>query len=182
MNEDEVEALIGESDSLLVFDKALDWVDLVLCIVGLIGLYMAGFIEDEAKRKIQYSLLSGVIAEFNQYEFSRVMRYKDCQNSLRVYSYIASYMGGSEKIMNINGAGDGVLVALLYDIIVNSYYRSNVLNFSKYKFIWLIYLSLAQVCKYVNRVSYQVLNQYLFRLTRGLSEREDSLEEFYWDR
>lgn len=52
-------------------------------------------------------------------------------------------MGGSEKIMNINGAGDGVLVALLYDIIVNSYYRSNVLNFSKYKFIWLIYLSLA---------------------------------------
>lgn len=52
MNEDEVEALIGESDSLLVFDKALDWVDLVLCIVGLIGLYMAGFIEDEAKRKI----------------------------------------------------------------------------------------------------------------------------------
>lgn len=182
MNEDEVEVLIGESDLLLVFDKVLDWVDLVLCIVGLIGLYMVGFIEDEVKCKIQYLLLLGVIVEFNQYEFSCVMCYKDCQNLLCVYLYIALYMGGLEKIMNINGVGDGVLVVLLYDIIVNSYYCSNVLNFSKYKFIWLIYLSLVQVCKYVNCVSYQVLNQYLFRLMCGLLECEDSLEEFYWDR
>lgn len=61
---------------------------------------------------------------------------------LCVYLYIVLYMGGLEKIMNINGVGDGVLVVLLYDIIVNSYYCSNVLNFSKYKFIWLIYLLL----------------------------------------
>ncbi len=33
------------------------------------------------------------------------MRHKDCQNPLRVYSHIAPYMGGPEKIMNTNGAG-----------------------------------------------------------------------------
>ena len=53
---------------------------------------------------------------------------------------------------------------------------------SKHKCKWLTYSSLAQVCKYANRVSYQVLNQHSPRLTRGLPEREDSLEEAYWDR
>ncbi len=182
MNEDEAEALTGESDPLLASDKALDWVDLVLCTAGPIGLYMAGFTEDEAKRKTQHPLLPGAIAEFNQYEFSRAMRHKDCQNPLRVYSHIAPYMGGPEKIMNTNGAGDGALAALLHDITANSYHRSNVPNSSKHKFTWLTYSSLAQVCKYANRVSYQVLNQHSPRLTRGLPEREDSLEESYWDR
>ncbi|SUX60351.1 inosine-guanosine kinase [Citrobacter amalonaticus] len=85
--------------------------------------------------------------------------------------------------MNTNGAGDGALAALLH-----RYYRptaitrSNVPNSSKHKFTWLTYSSLAQVCKYANRVSYQVLNQHSPRLTRGLPEREDSLEESYWDR
>ncbi len=174
MNEDEAEALTGESDPLLASDKALDWVDLVLCTAGPIGLYMAGFTEDEAKRKTQHPLLPGAIAEFNQYEFSRAMRHKDCQNPLRVYSHIAPYMGGPEKIMNTNGAGDGALAALLHDITANSYHRSNVPNSSKHKFTWLTYSSLAQVCKYANRVSYQVLNQHSPRLTRGLPEREDS--------
>ena len=146
------------------------------------GLYMAGFTEEESKRKTQHPLLPGAIAEFNQYEFSRAMRHKDCQNPLRVYSHIAPYMGGPEKIMNTNGAGDGALAALLHDITANSYHRSNVPNSSKHKFTWLTYSSLAQVCKYANRVSYQVLNQHSPRLTRGLPEREDSLEESYWDR
>ncbi|EIM4385596.1 inosine/guanosine kinase, partial [Salmonella enterica subsp. enterica serovar Senftenberg] len=106
----------------------------------------------------------------------------DCINPLRVYSHIAPYMGGPEKIMNTNGAGDGALAALLHDITANSYHRSNVPNSSKHKFTWLTYSSLAQVCKYANRVSYQVLNQHSPRLTRGLPEREDSLEESYWDR
>ena len=86
--------------------------------------------EDEAKRKTQHPLLPGAIAEFNQYEFSRAMRHKDCQNPLRVYSHIAPYMGGPEKIMNTNGAGDGALAALLHDITANSYHRSNVQNSS----------------------------------------------------
>ncbi|EHC94269.1 Inosine-guanosine kinase, partial [Salmonella enterica subsp. enterica serovar Rubislaw str. A4-653] len=91
MNEEEAEALTGENDPLLAADKALDWVDLVLCTAGPIGLYMAGFTEEEAKRKTQHPLLPGAIAEFNQYEFSRAMRHKDCINPLRVYSHIAPY-------------------------------------------------------------------------------------------
>lgn len=83
-------------------------------------------------------------------------------------------MGGPEKIMNTNGAGDGALAALLHDITANNYHRNNVPNSSKHKCKWLTYSSLAQVCKYANRVSYQVLNQHSPRLTRGLPEREDS--------
>lgn len=182
MNEEEGEALTGETDPLLAADKALDWVDLVLCTAGPVGLYMAGYTEESTKRITQHPLLPGVIAEFNQYEFSRAMRLKDCQQPLRIYSHIAPYMGGPEKIMNTNGAGDGALAALLHDITANNYHRSNVPNSSKHQHTWLTYSSLAQVCKYANRVSYQVLNQHSPRLTRGLPEREDSLEESYWDR
>lgn len=182
MNEEEGEALTGESDPLQASDKALDWVDLVLCTAGPAGLYMAGYTEETTKRNTQHPLLPGVIAEFNQYEFSRAKRLKDCQEPLRVYSHIAPYMGGPEKIMNTNGAGDGALAALLHDITANNYHRNNVPNSSKHQHNWLTYSSLAQVCKYANRVSYQVLNQHSPRLMRGLPEREDSLEEAYWDR
>ncbi|SUX60348.1 inosine-guanosine kinase [Citrobacter amalonaticus] len=52
MNEEEAEALTGENDPLLASDKALDWVDLVLCTAGPVGLYMAGFTEEEANAKL----------------------------------------------------------------------------------------------------------------------------------
>ncbi|MCU5771966.1 inosine/guanosine kinase [Erwiniaceae bacterium BAC15a-03b] len=182
MNEDEAQELTGFSDPLQAADKALDWVDLVLCTAGPNGLYMAGFTEDEGKRKTNHPLLPGVIPEFNLYEFSRAMRHQDCQQPLRIFSHIAPYMGGPEKIMNTNGAGDGALAALLHDITANNYHRSNVPNSSKHGRSYLTYSSLAQVCKYANRVSYQVLNQHSPRLTRGLPEREDSLEEAYWER
>lgn len=182
MNEDEAQELTGFSDPLQASDKALDWVDLVLCTAGPNGLYMAGFTEEEGKRKTNHPLLPGVIAEFNQYEFSRAMRRQDCQQPLRIFSHIAPYMGGPEKIMNTNGAGDGALAALLHDITANNYHRVNVPNSSKHGRSYLTYSSLAQVCKYANRVSYQVLNQHSPRLTRGLPEREDSLEEAYWER
>ena len=109
-------------------------------------------------------------------------RREHCENPLRVYSHIAPYMGGPEKIMNTNGAGDGALSALLHDIAANGYHRHNVPNSSKHVRSYLTYSSLAQVCKYANRVSYQVLNQHSPRLTRGLPGREDSLEESYWER
>jgi len=182
MNEDEAQALTGIGDPLLAADRALDWVDLVLCTAGPAGLYMAGFTEESAKRETQHPLLPGAIAEFNQYEFSRAMRYRECDRSLRIYSHIAPYMGGPEKIMNTNGAGDAALAALLHDIAANNYHRSTVPNSDKHALGWLTYSSLAQVCKYANRVSYQVLNQHAPRLTRGLPEREDSLEEAYWER
>ena len=182
MNEEEGLELTGYADPLQAADKALEWVDLVLCTAGPNGLYMAGYTEESAKRQTNHPLLPGAIPEFNQYEFSRAMRYQDCQQPLRIYSHIAPYMGGPEKIMNTNGAGDGALAALLHDITANSYHRNNVPNSSKHQRSYLTYSSLAQVCKYANRVSYQVLNQHSPRLTRELPEREDSLEEAYWDR
>lgn len=182
MNEDEGFALTGLKDPLMAADKALDWVDLVLCTAGPNGLFMASYTEDEFKRVTNHPLLPGAIAEFNQYEFSRAMRRECCQTPLKIYSHIAPYMGGPEKIMNTNGAGDGALSALLHDIAANGFHRSSVPNSSKHSRDYLTYSSLAQVCKYANRVSYQVLNQHSPRLTRGLPEREDSLEESYWER
>ncbi|MDI9765467.1 inosine/guanosine kinase [Pantoea dispersa] len=182
MNEEEAFALTGEADPLLASNMALGWVDLVLCTAGPTGLYMAGFTEEAFKRKTNHPLLPGAIAEFNQFEFSRAMRHQDCQQPLRIFSHIAPYMGGPEKIMNTNGAGDGALAALLHDITANNFHRQKVPNSSKHAREYLTYSSLAQVCKYANRVSYQVLNQHSPRLTRGLPEREDSLEESYWDR
>jgi inosine kinase len=182
MNEEEAEALTGLSDPLMASNMALDWVDLVLCTAGPNGLFMAGYTEEEGKRVTQHPLLPGAIPEFNQYEFSRAMRHQDCDQPLKIFSHIAPYMGGPEKIMNTNGAGDGALAAMLHDITANNYHRLNVPNSSKHGRNYLTYSSLAQVCKYANRVSYQVLNQHSPRLSRGLPEREDSLEESYWER
>ena len=79
MNEDEALELTGHADPLLASDAALEWVDLVLCTAGPAGLYMAGFTESDFKRQTTHPLLPGAIAEFNRYEFSRAMRFKDCQ-------------------------------------------------------------------------------------------------------
>lgn len=182
MNEDEACVLTGQTDPLKATDDVLQWVDLVLCTAGPAGLYIGGYIEDSCKRITNLPLLPGAIAEFNQYEFSRAMRYQDCQQPLKIFSHIAPYMGGPEKIMNTNGAGDGALAAVLHDISANNFHRLKVPNSEKHRQNYLTYSSLSQVCKYANRVSYQVLNQHSPRLSRGLPEREDSLEEAYWDR
>lgn len=182
MNEEEALELTGFNDPLLAADKVLDWVDLVLCTAGVDGLYMAGFTESAYKRETQHPLISGAIKQFNRYEFSRAMRKKDCQLPFRIYSHIEPYMGGPEKIMNTNGAGDGALSALLHDITANRFHRLNIPNSTKHSLPFLTYSSLAQVCKYANRVSYQVLIQHSPRLTRSLPEKEDSLEESYWER
>ncbi|OOF29089.1 inosine/guanosine kinase [Salinivibrio sp. IB872] len=182
MNEDEGEALTGESDPLLAADAALQWVDMVLCTAGPIGLYMAGYTEDKSKRQTTLPLLPGAIPEFNIYEFSRPMMKADCETPIKIYSHIAPYMGGPERIKNTNGAGDGALSALLHDMSANRYHRDNVPNSSKHQYPFMTYSSFSQVCKYANRVSYEVLAQHSPRLSRGLPEREDSLEEAYWER
>ncbi|MCP3697761.1 inosine/guanosine kinase [Aliivibrio sp. S4TY2] len=182
MNEEEGEALTGASDPLEAADKALEWVDLVLCTAGPVGLYMAGYTEDEAKRETSLPLLPGTIPEFNQFEFSRPAVKESCENPMKVYSHISPYMGGPEKIKNTNGAGDGALSALLHDMAANHYHRNNVPNSSKHQHSYLTYSSFSQVCKYSNRVSFEVLAQHSPRLSRGLPEREDSLEESYWER
>ncbi|KXI23121.1 inosine/guanosine kinase [Photobacterium sanguinicancri] len=182
MNEDEAEALTGESDPLVAADQTLEWVDLVLCTAGPIGLYTAGYTEDSAKRTTSLPLLPGEIAEFNRYEFSRPMLKDACEEPIKAYSHISPYMGGPERIKNTNGAGDGALSALLHDMSANRYHKENVPNSSKHQHSFLTYSSFSQVCLYSNRVSYEVLAQHSPRLSRGLPEREDSLEEAYWER
>lgn len=181
MNEEEAAALTGHDDPLLACNATLDWADLVLCTAGPVGLYMAGHVDDAIKRKTRYPLLPGAIPEFNRFEFSRAMRRSTCDDPIRVFAHIAPYMGGPSRIANTNGAGDGALAALLHDIAANKHHRGNVPNSSKHEREFLTYSSLAQVCRYANRVSYEVLAHDSPRLSRGLPEREDSLkEEAYW--
>lgn len=180
MNEDEGEALTGFSDPLLAADAALEWCDVVLCTAGAEGLYMAGYTDEKFKRETSGQLLPGAIAEFNRYEYSRPMRLADTTEPVKMYSHIAPYLGGPVEIKNTNGAGDGALSAILHDMLANSYHRDIVPNSDKHTANFLAYSSLSQLCKYANRVSYEVLAQHSPRLLKGLPEREDSLDEGYW--
>jgi inosine kinase len=181
MNEEEAEALTGSADPLVACDRALDFTDLVLCTAGATGLYLAGHTDDDVKRETRYPLLPGAIAEFNRYEFSRPMLRAKCVKPVKVFAHIAPYHGGPERIASTNGAGDAALSALLHDMSANRYHRASVPNSAKHAREFLTYSSMSQVCRYANRVSYQVLVQAAPRLTRGLPEREEGLEdEKYW--
>jgi inosine kinase len=183
MNDEEAEALTGESDPLLGCDRALDLCELVLCTAGPTGLYMAGHTDDAVKRETRYPLLPGAIAEFNRYEFSRPIRRADCERPLKVFAHIAPYHGGPDRITSTNGAGDAALAALLHDMAANRYHQGRVPASSKHVRPFLTYSSMSQVCRYANRVSYEVLVQSAPRLTRALPEREEGLdEEAYWAR
>ncbi|MBL8920380.1 MAG: hypothetical protein JNJ54_16050 [Myxococcaceae bacterium] len=181
MNEEEGEALTGLADPLLATERTLEWADLVLCTAGQTGLYLAGYTDDEVKRETRYPLLPGAIAEFNRYEFSRPIRRERCTKPVKVFAHIAPYHGGPERITSTNGAGDAALAALLHDMAANRYHRARVPNSSKHAREFLTYSSMSQVCRYANRVSYEVLVQAAPRLTRGLPEREEGLDdEKYW--
>jgi inosine kinase len=181
MNEDEGEALTGEANPLLACDRTLEWADLVLCTAGPTGLYLAGWTDDEVKRVTRYPLLPGAIPEFNRHEFSRPMAKSHCVKPIKVFAHIAPYHGGPERITSTNGAGDAALAALLHDMSANLYHRARVPNSAKHVRSFLTYSSMSQVCRYANRVSYEVLAQSSPRLTRGLPEREEGLnEEAYW--
>ena len=181
MNEEEGEALTGAADPLLACDRALDWADLVLCTAGPTGLYLAGYADDSVKRQTRYPLLPGAIPEFNRYEFSRPISRRRCEKPVKVYAHIAPYHGGPARITSTNGAGDAALAALLHDMSANAYHRARVPSSAKHARDFLTYSSMSQVCRYANRVSYEVLAHSSPRLTRGLPEREEGLdEEAYW--
>ena len=181
MNEEEGEALTGSADPLLACERALDWADLVLCTAGPTGLYLAGHTDDAVKRATRYPLLPGAIPEFNRYEFSRPMPRRLCNEPIKVFAHIAPYHGGPARITSANGAGDAALAALLHDMSANRYHRARVPTSAKHICDFLTYSSMSQVCRYANRVSYEVLAQSSPRLTRGLPEREAGLDdEAYW--
>lgn len=95
--------------------------DLVLCTAGVIT-GAGGYTEEANKRQIQHPLLPGHIAEFNRRVQPRHASRISEHLAARLFPHIAPYMGGLEKIMNTNGAGDGALSALLHDIAVNGYH------------------------------------------------------------
>lgn len=181
MNEEEAETLTGQIDPLLASKKALEVCDLVLLTAGAEGLYLSGYTDTLLKRETSNPLKTGSITDFNEFEFSRAMSKADCKAPEMVFSHIEPFMGGPEKIKNTNGAGDGALSALLHDMAANNYHQQFFPSSSKHICKALTYSSFAQVCKYANRVSFEMLSQHSPRLSKGLPEREDSLEEAYWE-
>jgi inosine kinase len=181
MNMDEANALTGISDPLMALENVLDWTDLTLLTVGAQGLYIGALVDDKHARRTEHELHTKSIVNYNQYEYSRAMKRSDCQNAIKIYSHINPFMGGPHVIRNTNGAGDGALSALLHDLSANRYHLKKVPNSPKHQANYLSYSSIAQICKYANRVSFEILSRNSPRLFRGLPEREESLEEAsYW--
>ncbi len=181
MNDQEALALTGTADPLLAAENALELADLALLTVGEHGLYLGGWVDEEHARKTTHKLHTKSIVDYNMYEFSRPMRRGDCVRPFKIYSHINPFLGGPRNIRNTNGAGDGALAALLHDMGARKYHQAKVPKSPKNLVSALTYSSLSQICKYANRVSYEVLAQNSPRLMRGLPEREDSLQEAYWD-
>lgn len=181
MNMDEARALTGIDDPLMALENVLDWTDFTLLTVGAQGLYVGALVDDSKKRNTLDQLHTKSIVNYNQYEYSRAMKRVDCQDPIKIYSHINPFMGGPMVIRNTNGAGDGALSALLHDISANRYHQKKVPNSPKHDAHYLTYSSIGQICKYSNRVSFEILSRNSPRLFGGLPEREESLEEAsYW--
>lgn len=180
MNEAEAQALVDQSDPLLALEATLEITDLILLTVGREGLYMGGYVDQQYARETSDAIHSKSIPEYNKYEYSRGMKKSDCEAPMKIYSHINPFLGGPREITNTNGAGDAALSSVLHDIAANNYHRQLVPTSPKHQRPFLTYSSLHQMCKYANRVSFEVLSQNSPRLFKGLPEREDSLEEAYW--
>ena len=181
MNEQEAEALSNQKEPLTALQSILQWVDMALLTAGAEGLYLSGYTEKSQAKETENPLRSGGISDFNRYEFSRPILRVNCEEPMQVFSHISPYLGGPKNIQNTNGAGDGALAALVHDMAANAYHRQVLPTSGKHRRPWLTYSSFAQVCKYANRVSFEVLAQSSPRLSRALPEREVSLEDSYWD-
>ncbi len=180
-NFEEACTLTGAADPLLAARAALDRTDMVLLTHGREGLYIGAHVDAALARETRDPIVSKSIPEYNRHEYSRAMRRRHCQNPLRIYSHINPYLGGPRVIRNTNGAGDAALAALLHDVTANVYHRMAFPSSPKHVADFLTYSSIHQICKYANRVSFEVLRRNSPRLMQGLPEREDNLEEAYWD-
>ena len=171
-----------EKDPLIVGASALELVDLCLVTVGPSGLYLCGYVDKKLARATKDMIHSKSIPEYNAYEYSRAMLKSECDDPLKIFTHINPYMGGPQVIKNTNGAGDAAMSALLHDISANDYHKRLVPNSPKHEASFLTYSSIHQVAKYCNRVSFEVLSQNSPRLSKGLPQKEDSLEESYWEK
>ena len=182
MNEVEATAATGIDDSLLAAEDLLDITDMILLTEGSKGLTIAGWVDQSLARETNNQLHTKSIVYYNKYEFSRPMRKDDCQSPIKIYTHINPFLGGPLDLKNTNGAGDAALAALLHDVSAKCYYQVRVPNSPKHNVKALTYSSLSQLAKYANRVSYEVISQKSPRLMKGLPERENALEDAYWDK
>lgn len=177
----EVGALTGQDDPLLAGRDALDLVDLVLLTRDAQGLYLCGWTDEVHARVTRDPLLSKSIPEYNRFEYSRALPRAACKAPVKIYSHINPYHGGPRVLRNTNGAGDAALAALLHDLAANVHHRAQAPTSPKHAAPFLTYSSIHQICKYANRVSFEVLRRNSPRLVRALPDREESLEESYWE-
>lgn len=182
MNQDEANCLTQINDPLLSCEFILEYVDMALVTVGKSGLYLASYVDKKFSRETKEPLHTKSLIEYNKYEYSRAMRKSECEEPIKVYTHINPFMGGPIAIKNTNGAGDAALSAVLHDMIANCFHRGAIPNSPKHVANFLTYSSLSQISKYANRVSFEVLIQNSPRLVKGLPEKEDSLEEAYWEK
>jgi len=175
MNHEEAAALTGETDALLAAEQLLEWVDLVVVTEGKRGLTLGGWTDERVKRETRNGVQSGAIAEFNTYEFSRVLRRRDCEQPLKVYSHTHPYRGGPDRLANTNGAGDAAMAAVLHDVCANRYHRTSVPDSAKHAtpLEFLTYSSLSRNAQYCNRVAYEVLRSASPRLDGPVGEDTD---------
>jgi inosine kinase len=182
MNQNEATAYSDIEDPMLAMNEIMNDVDLVMVTVGEKGLYLGGFCDEENLRKTKDPLVTKSIVNYNENEYSRPMRIKDCKNPVRIYTHVNPYQGGPKIIKNTNGAGDAALSALLHDISANAFHRKLIPNSPKHSDQYLCYSSISQISKYANRVSYEVLIQSSPRLFKGLPEKEATLDDAYWSK
>ncbi len=180
-NFDEVCALTDQDDPLLAGQAALELCDALLLTRDQHGLYLCAHVDEEFARETKDAIHSKSIPEYNRFEYSRAMARRDCKKPIKIYSHINPYLGGPSVIRNTNGAGDSALAAVLHDMAANVHHRVAAPTSPKNRARFLTYSSIHQVCKYANRVSYEVLRRNSPRLVNSLPEREDSLEEAYWE-
>ncbi len=174
MNVHEAEALTGEADALLAAQAILDWVDLVIITEGPRGLTMGGYTDERVKTRTREPVRSKAIAEYNRWEYSRLMRRRDCAAPVKIYSHIHPYRGGPAELGSTSGAGDAALAAVLHDIVANQYHRAAVPESAKHRapVRFLTYSSLSRNAQYGNRVAYEVLRSRSPRLSGPVGRDE----------
>lgn len=175
MNQEEAQALTGEEDVLLACRHVLEWVDAVIITEGPQGMTMAGWVDEEHRRETDQEIRSKSIPEYNRFEYSRLMRRRDCRRPQAIFSHIHPYRGGPERLANTNGAGDAALAAVLHDVAANRYHRALLPQSDKHQAgaPFLTYSSLSRNAQYGNRVAYEVLRGHSPRLEAPVGSDEE---------
>lgn len=176
MNSREAEALTGFSDPLEAGNALLGFTDAVLITEGARGLTMCGYTDESVKRATRDGLHSGSIANYNQYEYSRLVLRKNCHDPLRIFTHIHPYLGGPQKLLNTSGAGDAALAAFLHDIAATRYHAASVPDSKKNSgsINFLSYSSLSRNAQYGNRVAYEVLRNNSPRLEAPIGNDKEN--------